>query len=422
MILQLLKEWNPWWEDTKLLENIKGKPRQMYEHLIKSSTIREITIISGIRRSGKSTLMYEMIDSLLKQGIRPNQILFINFEDKKLFEIELDKIYDEYRSELNPDKKAFIFLDEIHKTKGWESWIRKKYDIKSNDKFIISGSCSYLLNKEYSTLLTGRNIVFEVFPLSFKEYLDFQGMSIKNTKLITDNTKYKIINHLNTYFELGGFPEVFLKEDMFKQKLLEQYFDDILYKDIIERYNLNVQKTRDLALFFMSNFTEIISLRNIRSSLGLSYDTAKDYISYFKEALLFFTCDHFSYSYKEQKAYAPKIYCADTGIRNAVSFKFSKEYGKLAENLVFIELKRKGINPYYWTGKKEVDFIVKEKDNSLTAINVTYTDDVDKREVEGLLEFSNLFKKTNKLIILTKDIEKKEKNILFIPLWKWLLS
>lgn len=421
-----LIEWNPWWETKKVPEELKAKPRPKYEQLVTSIEIKEITIITGVRRSGKSTLMYQMIDSLLNEGIEPAQILFVNLEDKKLVKDSLQDIYSSYRQNINLDKKAYVFLDEIHKKDGWEAWIRKKYDLKTKDKFVISGSCSYLLKREYSTLLTGRNVTFEVMPLSFEEFLLFNTITIDKSNLkkglLLEKTKLQILKSLDEYLLLGGFPEVVLKQKNFKMKLLEQYFDDILYKDIIDRYNLNSQKTKDLALYLITNFTSFISLRNLRNSLKISYDTIKDYISYYTEAFLFFTVDHFSYSFKEQKTLASKIYCIDNGLRNSVSFKFSKDEGKLAENCVFIHLKRQNKYAYYWKSQNEVDFVVKNADNSLEAINVSYTDEINEREIKGLLEFKKEFKKTKKLIIITKTTEKNENGIEYIPLWKWLIT
>ncbi len=409
-----------------MIEDLRGKPRP-FSDLVDSVSIKEITIITGVRRSGKSTLMYQMIDKLLKEGIDPKQILFVNLEDKKLAKDSLDDIHSSYLKNINLDKKAYIFLDEIHKKEAWESWIRKKYDLKTKDKFVISGSCSYLLKKEYSTLLTGRNLTFEVFPLSFGEFLLFKGINLEKSNLkkgiLLEKTKLSILKNFDEYLNLGGFPEVLFKPERYKLKLLEQYFDDILYKDIVDRYNLNSQKTKDLALFLMTNFTNLTSLRSLRNSLELSYDTIKEYLSYFKEAFLFFTVDHFSYSFKEQKTLPSKIYCIDNGLRNAVSFKFSKDEGKLAENLVLIELKRRGENPYYWTKKGEVDFVIKNNDQSLSAINVSYTDEIRERETSSLLEFKKEFgSKAKDIMLLTKDTEKKENGIVFLPLWKWLLQ
>lgn len=421
-----LIEWNPWWETKEVPEELKAKPRPKYKQLVNSIEIKEITIITGVRRSGKSTLMYQMIDSLLKKGIAPAQILFVNLEDKKLIKDSLQDIYSGYRQDINLDKKAYVFFDEIHKKDEWEAWIRKKYDLKTRDKFVISGSCSYLLKREYSTLLTGRNVTFEVMPLSFEEFLLFNNILVEKSNLkkglLLEKTKRGIMKGLDEYLTLGGFPEVVLKPKNFKTKLLEQYFDDILYKDIIDRYNLNSQKTKDLALYLITNFTSLISLRNLRNSLKISYDTIKDYISYYIESFLFFTVDHFSYSFKEQKTLASKVYCIDNGLRNAVSFKFSKDEGKLAENCVFIQLKRQNNYAYYWKNQNEVDFIIKKADYSIEAINVSYTDEINEREIKGLQEFKKQNKKTRKLTLITKDTEKKENGIEYIPLWKWLLE
>jgi predicted AAA+ superfamily ATPase len=426
--IEVLKEWNPWWFGKGgVIDELKGEERHRYDHLINSIDTREIIIITGVRRSGKTTIMYQMIDKLIKKGIKPEQILFINFEDKKLSKESLDDLYVGYRENINADKKAFIFLDEIHRKESWESWIRKKYDLKTKDKFVISGSCSYLLKKEYSTLLTGRNLTFEVYPFSFREFLNFKNLEINEKMLekgfVLDEIKYKIIKYLKEYIEIGGFPQVFFEREEFKVQLLKQYFDDILYKDIIDRYNITSQKTKDLAQYLITNFTSLISLRILRNSLKLSYDTIKNNLNYYTEAFLFFIIDHFSYSLKEQKTLPSKIYCIDNGLRNAVSFKFSKDKGKLVENLVLIELKRRGEEVYYWTNKGEIDFIIKNKDQTLTAINVTCTNEINEREIKIFQEFRNKFKsKIKSTIILTEDLEQYKDGVKYIPLWKWLLE
>ncbi len=428
MKIEKLYESNPWWAGKGVSPELKGKLRQEYDLLLKSISIAEITIITGVRRSGKSTLMYQMVDRLLKEGVTPEQILFINLEDTKIANDTLDEIYEAYKININPNKKSFIFLDEIHKREKWEYWIRNHYDKHSDCKFIISGSCSYLIKREYSTLLTGRNLTFDIFPLSFKEYLLFKetniDLNILNKGILLDSDKYILLNTFDEYLDYGGFPAVFFREKEFKVRILAQYFDDILYKDIVDRYNLNSQKAKDLAIYLITNFTSLISLRSLRTSLGLSYETIKDYLSYFKEAFLFFTIDHFSYSLKEQKTNPSKIYCIDNGLRNAVSFKFSEDEGKLAENLVFIELRRYGKEVYYWKSEKqrEVDFVIKNLDQSLTAINVSYTDEINIREINALIDFKKLFEKTKQIIIITKNLEKTENEIRFIPLWRWLLN
>ncbi|MEK6927517.1 MAG: ATP-binding protein [Nanoarchaeota archaeon] len=428
MELNKLAEANPWWSTKKVPEELKGLPRLDYALLVKSIDVQEVTIIVGVRRAGKSTFMYQMVEKLLEKGVQPEQILFINFEDTRFDEDSLEDIYQLYRTNLNPDKKAYIFFDEIHKKEKWEAWIRRHYDLKTNCKFVVSGSCSYLLKKEYATLLTGRNLTFEVYPLSFKEFLGFKKLELDISKavkgLLTEKEKFLLLNSFEEYLSQGGFPRVLFQEKEFKTKLLDQYYNDILFKDIINRYNLNSQKTSDFAKYIMTNVTSLISLRNVRNVLGLSYESIKDYLSHAHDAFLFFTLDHFSYSMKEQKSRAPKVYCVDNGLRNAVSFKFIKDNGRLAENLAFIELKRKNYDIYYWksTNEKEVDFVIKKDNQTLTAINVTYTDEIPEREITSLMEFKKEFSKAKELIILTKNLEKKEKGINYIPLWKWLLE
>lgn len=426
MEIETLAEMNSWWVSGTVPESLKGEPRSEYRMLLDALDVREITIITGIRRAGKSTFMYQMADGLISRGVSPKQILFLNLEDARLKEYDMDTIYEEYRKEINPDKKAYLFLDEIHKKDGWEDWVRRHYDLHSDVKFVVSGSCSHLLKKEYATLLTGRNLSFEVFPLSFAEFLGFRRIKANRERIgkgiVLPEERYQIENSLGEYLHIGGFPAVFFQSAEFKTKTLAQYFDDILYKDIVDRYNINSQKAKDLAIYLMTNFTRTIPLRSIRSSLGLSYDAINEYISCFKDAFLFFTIEHFSYSIKEQKTMPSKIYCMDNGLRNAVSFRFSKDDGKLTENLVLVELKRRGAEVFYWKGKGEVDFIVKNNDGTLSAINVCYGDEIAERETKALAEFRERFPKTTEETVITKNIEKKEGKVTYIPLWKFLLG
>jgi len=421
-----LVEWNSWWSDGKVPDELHGKERTDYTMLVGSVQLKEVTVITGVRRSGKSTLMYQMIKKLIDSGVDASQILLVNLEDSKLHDNSLDDIYNSYRENVNSEKKAYVFFDEIHRKKEWEAWIRSKYDKQTGDKFVISGSSSHLLKKEYSTLLTGRNVTFEVFPLSFAEYLRFKGISIDFVKMkkgiVLEKTRIMIVKSLKEYLELGGFPQLLFTPKTYKKTILAQYFDDILYKDIVDRFNLQPHKAKELALFFMTNVTHPFSLRTLRNSLGLSYDTTKDYVSAFKEVFLFFTLDHFSYSFKEQKTLPQKIFCIDNGLRNAVSFTFSKDEGKLAENMILVELKRREYDIYYWKSKGEVDFIVKHKNNSLTAINVSFTDEINEREIRSLVEFKKDFSQTKELVLITRNTEKNIEGVKLVPAWKWLLE
>jgi len=418
MNIEYLENWNPWWTLNHVPDVLKGIKRKINPLIFGFLKEREIIALNGIRRGGKTTVMYQMIDFIIKD-IESYQILYVNLDDEVLKNESLENIYLTYKQNKNPDKKAYLFLDEIQNIEGWEKFLKKHYDMKDEVKFVISGSSSNLLRKEYSTLLTGRNVTFKIFPLSFKEYLDFLSIdyvSINTTK------KNKILYSLKSFLEGGGFPEVFFKEKALKYILLKQYFDDIIYKDIVSRYNINAKKINDLALYLLTNISNLFTIRKIRSFTGLSIDSIKDYICYLEDAFLIKTLNYFSYSTKKSIQMPQKNYTFDCGLRNIAGFKFSKDEGKLSENLVFVELMRRDKDVYYWKGKNEVDFVIKNNDQSLIVINVSYSNEIDEREIKGLIEFEKKFKKTKELILITKDFEKEDKHISYIPLWKWLLK
>ncbi|MBA3064440.1 ATP-binding protein, partial [Candidatus Woesearchaeota archaeon] len=269
----------------------------------------------------------------------------------------------------------------------------------------------------------GRILTKMVFPLAFKEFLTFNKFELKDIDIQKQEIKHYFLDYLNK----GGFPEVVLETDDYINNLrLKEYYDGILLRDIVQPRNIReVSKIMDLSNYCMTNTSALISYNNISKITGLNITTLKEYLLFLESAYLIFQLKFFSYSLKESIAIQKprKIYCIDNGLRNSVSFKFSKDDGKLAENLTFIELKRRNKEIYYWNGKREVDFIIKNKDQSLTAINVSYTNEIDEREIKGLEEFKAKFKsKVKRCILLTNSLSKKEKNIEFIPLWKYLLE
>lgn len=382
---------------------------------------KEVIDIVGVRRSGKSSLLVLIIKNL---KIDEKRTLYINFEEPAFinyYNVELlEKIWEIYKVNINPELKPYIFFDEIQLIPKWEKWVRKIRDLELAHIF-VTGSSSKLLSKELGTTLTGRHLSFTIFPLSFKEFIKFKGEALpkKSFELIEKKLVWKRL--LNQYLIQGGFPEVALTNHI---ELLKNYFEDILYKDIVLRYEIrDVNSLRKLANFCMTNISNQITYNSLRKTFKISLDSIRNYLQYMEEAFLIFQIPVFSYSLKVQEYSPKKIYCIDNGLRNAVSFRFSKDEGRLVENLVFIELKRKGKEVYYWKGKNEVDFIIKERDGSLKAINTSYGDEIDEREIHGLYEFNKKFKrKTKQLILITKDIEKKEKEVIFVPLWKWLLE
>jgi len=424
-LFELLTTLNPWWTG---LEFETGKPRHSYFSKIQRYLeTGEIMVLSGVRRSGKTTLLFQTIKYLIDDlSVPPRNILFVNCDEPEISGLEnpLLKVVDTYRKEIPARGSIYLVFDEIQSIPGWERIIKSLYDRKTY-KIIISGSSSYLLDSQLSTLLSGRFLPVPVFPLDFREYLSFRGIALPDDPVELVSRKYEILNHLKRYLREGGFPIVVLQEDeRTKNDYLKAYYDSIVYRDIIRVNEIRNQKAlAGLLHYLFTNITAPYSYRRLKDLLGIDLDAVQDYIHFAEMARILFEVRHFAYSLQAQTRPNRKIYCIDNGLRNAVSFRFSEDEGKFAENLVFVELLRSGATPFYWKKKKEVDFVVKGPDNLLTAINVSYTDAIHEREKEGLREFAGEYgEMVKELVILTKDFGQTDGDINLIPLWKWLLG
>ncbi|MEK6857115.1 MAG: ATP-binding protein [Nanoarchaeota archaeon] len=421
-LLETLIRLNPWWSN-KPFETGLARPKY-FEKIKKYLETKEIVVLTGVRRGGKTTLLFQIINYLINERkVNSKNILFVNFDDAGFINIEnpIQSIMKTFTQEIS-DAPSYIIFDEIQNVTGWERWAKTVYDEKKHN-IVLSGSSAHIIDSKLATLISGRYLQVTVFPLDFQEFLYFNNLESLKNKIEALTNKNKILSLLKKYIVEGGFPKVTLqKDEALKNEQLKNYYDSILYKDIISLHNIrNTKSIQELIYFLCSNVANLYSYKGLSDLLKIDFTTLKEYISYIEESRILFSNSIFSYSLKTQSRNNKKIYCIDNGLRNAVSFVFSKDEGKLAENLVFTELKRRGKDSYYWQNKGEVDFVIKNKNQTLTAINVTYSDNVDEREINSLLEFKSAFKKTSELILLTKDTEKKEKGIQFIPLWKWLL-
>lgn len=394
-----------------------------------------INDIIGVRRCGKTYLMFFKITELLKT-VDKRAIIYINFENRKLFPLKqdyfneiIDFIYSEKLLEIG---KIYIFLDEVQKIEGWERFVRSIYDeFKGKIKIFISGSNSTLLSKEYGTLLTGRHLTTMLMPLTFKEFLVFKGHGAD--KIITERERIKIKNYLEEYLKFGGLPEVVLSEN--KEQILSQLFTDILSRDIISRAVRKESILEEFAYYLAANTSSLLSFNKMADyfksrGIKVSVKTLENYFWLIKNSFLFFDSLIFSYKIKSQLQNPRKIYCIDMGLINFIGFKFSSNLGRLYENTVFLQLKKENFDIYYWKNPQheEVDFVIKKGINVKQLLQVCLdieNVEVKKREVRALLKASRELK-CNKLIVITKDYEKEEKTegkkILFIPLWKWLLG
>lgn len=432
-ILEILLDWNIWGNfkiDLKERKEYQKKIRELLE-------ADQVLIIKGVRRSGKSALIYLLIKDLIKEKkIKKEDFLIVNFEDPRFPENleakDLMKIYETYLEKVTPSKNQIIALDEVQKVKGWEKFARY---LKENKKVkvIVTGSSLKLLSEEYATVLSGRHLDLEVFPLNFKEFLEFKNLKTeKELDLIKNRIKIKKL--FDEYLKFGGFPKIVMIKK--KQELLREYFKDIIVKDIIKRFKIReIEKIEDLAKFYLTNISNIISFNKIKNYFKLSLDTAERFSKYLQIVRMCFFLPKFSFSLKSQILSPKKVYSIDTGLANAIGFKFSENFGNSLENIVFLQFQRelqfcprKEIYYFKTRGKeKEVDFLLKEDKKVKTLFQVCAKIEnffTKEREIKSLLEASNELK-CNDLLIITWDYEAEEKigskKIKFIPLWKWLL-
>ncbi|NYZ77460.1 ATP-binding protein [Candidatus Micrarchaeota archaeon] len=424
-IYEILLDWNFWGKEFKTVI-----PRDSYRNRLSVFRVpNKIIALSGIRRCGKTSLFYEEMADLAKD---PKNILYINFEDDR-FGAErspelIRSALEAYRQHVNPEGECYLFLDEVQTVEGWERWARTAYDLAQVNRIYVTGSSSQLLSGDFASSISGRYLGIDVFPLTFREFLLFNGLNIGSPASIL-NAKVRILELLDAYLKWGGFPEAALEEnDMRRKELLSSYLDTIIYKDIVARHEIrNVKKIKNVVRYFLSNDTLKTNVNSASKSLRINYRTVGDYISYMKEAYLIEELNRYDYSLKKQLASDCKYYCTDAGLVNLAAFSFSEQKGRLLENAVFNHLHRSGESLFFFSGKNECDFLVMKGNKVGTAVQACWEIDGKnrEREVGGLLEAMKEFGLQEGFIITYGQEESFSaggKNIFVIPLWKWLLQ
>jgi len=393
----------------------------------------KIISLIGVRRSGKTHVLYSIIKKIRKT-VDPKNLVYINFEDDRLFPIELkdlNTMLDAYY-EMYPDKKnekVYFFFDEIQNVQNWEKFIRRLYDTE-NCVVFLTGSSAKLLSKEIATALRGRTLSFEVFPLSFSEFLRFRGI---NTDVHSSKSRARIKNALADYPIRGGFPEIVNYDRAVFLKTLQEYIDLIMYRDIIERYRVsNTFLLKRLIKFCYSNISTLVSFNKLYNDfksegLSISRNTVYEYISYLEDANALFTVPIYAKSVREQWRNPRKIYSVDVGFKTAMDFPLSMDTGRVFENIVFLELRRKTERIYYFKGKREVDFYYMAGGEE-RLLNVSYQMDLPatrEREISSLVEAMKNFSLEQGSIVTSehKELIKTEAGKIYvIPLWEWLLT
>lgn len=362
-------------------------------------------VVSGIRRCGKSTLLRQVMK-------RTKNFYYINFEDPRLtsFDVQdFQKLEEIFHEEYGGFQ--FYFFDEIQNIDKWEFFVR--HILEKGNHVLITGSNASLLSKELGTKLTGRHLRNELFPFSYQEFLKFR----------TEKAGSKSFGR---YIMGGGFPE-YLKYG--KDEILQELFNDIVMRDIVVRHNLRSTKSiKEMALFLLTNIGTEFSYNNLAKIFNLgSTNSAVAFVSYLEDSYMLFTVPKFDYSLKKQAINHKKIYSVDLGLSRVNSISFSRDDGKRLENAVYLDLRRRGKQIYYFRGDGECDFLIKEKTKISKAIQVCYKIDEQnkEREIGGLVEALEEFKLSEGLI-LTYDQEDtlkiSGKTIYIKPVWKWSLE
>lgn len=397
---------------------------------------REILSVIGARRAGKTYLCYQMA-RWLRETVPAANVIYINFEDERLYPLkgdELTLLWDICRElfSIEVDKRIYLFVDEIQNIKNWPKWANRITAQNPFLKLIITGSSSKLLSKEIATELRGRSLTFKVFPFSFVEYLGAKNISYEIKNILYSKERPVIKKHFNAYIASGGFPAVLESEN--PKELLREYYSVMFYRDIAERHKIkNIRLLEDYLTLLMDQVSCSFSVSATAKKLtefgySFSKNTLTNFSRYAQDAFMVFEVKKYSYKIREQMRAPKKIYAIDHGLVQAVRFSFQDNYGRLMENIVYIQLQRQNKNVFYYKNSRECDFVVsdagKVKVLFQAAKNISDSK-TREREIEGLAEAMAQYKLTRGFILTEDDYEElkvREGKIIIMPLWYWLLK
>ena len=396
--------------------------------------VNRIYAIIGPRRAGKTYFLFQLIDNLKAEGIDESRILYLNFEDERLSNVQtedLDRILEAYFTLYpeNKKEKVYLMFDEIQNAPGWQKFVRRIHD-KENAGIYLTGSSAKLLSKEIATELRGRAFTHTILPFSFREFLSAKGIELKKTSAY-GSERFVIKKQSEEFVQKGGFPETIGKDDYLRCSILQDYFETVLFRDIIERHGLgNPDIVKDLFRILVNNFARPFSVNKAHNQLrSMNRKVSKDgiyaLISHIEDSMYFFFVPIHSASSAVRMVNPRKAYLVDTGLAGCLLPSAKIESGWLYENVVATELIRRGHELSYFKDRCECDFVAFERmKKTYAAIQVTLEPD-NEREIAGLMEAMDALD-LHEGIIITENEERTRKiagkTIKIIPLWKWLIQ
>lgn len=439
-------ERNPWWASGSVPEELIGINRREYlGKITERLKDQKLLAILGIRRSGKSTLIYQSIKYLLDNGTDPKNIFYINADDfEKSGRANLEEALD-FCQQNNmvslKDIKIYVFIDEIQNVRGWQQLLKKYYDLKYASKFIVSGSSSSLIYKNSSESLAGRISFIDVFPLTFREFLQFNNIEIQEAALQFKSLKQmyyelspkinEIAGFLSQYLNVGGFPEWFdiRNEETWFKILSEEYTSLLIYRDIVRIFKIRDPLLLESVFRFVSaHSSERFSYLGIAKQNDGDKETSKQYVFHLARSHLISLTDFYTKSKKASERKEKKIYFCDLGLKNSIGGR--QDIGFDAETCVYLHcLKHVSGYPmgkiFYWLDKKknETDIIM-SYGSELIPVEVKYRSYIDDSDLKGILSFCQDFSVKNAYVVTKTLMEEREIDgvmVSFIPLWLFLL-
>ncbi|MCK4492091.1 MAG: ATP-binding protein, partial [Candidatus Altiarchaeales archaeon] len=427
---------NTWWATGGVADTrLRDYRRPVFDKITERLENKRIISLNGLRRVGKTTLMYQTVDYLLHNKTNPKDILFISFDEIITADHQtFDEIYEWYLTRIRAGKtkeKTYVFIDEIHFLPQWNRTLKSYHDNHPNIKFIISGSASIRLQKGHRESLAGRIDDILILPFTFREIIELTGIDLDSNRLnpkdlektyieIPEETKLQIKALFEKYILFGGLPEAYIENytiDLWQEYLFNDVIKKIIYEDMVSTYNIRRPASLvKLLKYFAYNLTGYYEATNIGNHLDMNRDMVEYYLNYLTQTLLVFLLPKVG---KEGLRSREKMYMGDVGIRNAILGVDGD--GRVVENMIFLHLLP--LKPRYWKNTLEVDFIV-ETNDALIPIESKHVNKVRKHDIRGLLEFMKKFS-CNKGIILTKNSLNGEtlskQTIAHIPVWLLLL-